>query len=104
MKYIDIDNTDESYINLIEEIENHNAKVDSALIYIITGLIAAQELSKQEYKVFIERVLQKQKFDQISLNLSLSVSSVKTYYTRALRKLNKVAINTECIFIRKKNK
>lgn len=104
MKYIDIDNTDESYINLIEEIENHNAKVDSAVIYMLTGLIAAQELSKQEYKVFIERVLQKQKFDQISLNLSLSVSSVKTYYTRALRKLNKVAINTECIFIRKKNK
>ena len=102
MKYIDIDNTDESYINLIEEIENHNAKVDSAVIYMLTGLIAAQELSKQEYKVFIERVLQKQKFDQISLNLSLSVSSVKTYYTRALRKLNKVAINTECIFIRKK--
>lgn len=104
MKYIDIENTDESYINLIEEIENHNAKVDSAVIYMLTGLIAAQELSKQEYKVFIERVLQKQKFDQISLNLSLSVSSVKTYYTRALRKLNKVAINTECIFIRKKNK
>ena len=104
MKYIDIDNTDESYINLIEEIENHNAKVDSAVIYMLTGLIAAQELSKQEYKVFIERVLQKQKFDQISLNLSLSVSSVKKYYTRALRKLNKVAINTECIFIRKKNK
>ena len=71
---------------------------------MLTGLIAAQELSKQEYKVFIERVLQKQKFDQISLNLSLSVSSVKTYYTRALRKLNKVAINTECIFIIKKNK
>ena len=101
MKYIDIDNTNKSYLDLIEELEDHNNKIDKAVIYMLTGLICSKILSEQEYKVFIERVLMKSKFDSIALQLSLSQSSVKTYYSRALKKLNKIAIETECKFNRK---
>jgi FixJ family two-component response regulator len=101
MKFLDIENTDKSYIDLIEEIEKQQKSVDKAIIYMLVGLIARDELSVQEYKVFIDRVLNKKKFSDIAFQLSLSQSSVKTYYSRSLKKLNKVAISTELQFYRK---
>lgn len=101
MKYIDIENTDKSVADLVQELEDHNKRIDQAVIYMLTGLICSKILSEQEYKVFIERVLSKSKFDRIAMELSLSQSSVKTYYSRALKKLNKIAIETECKFNRK---
>ena len=95
MKYKDIDNTDDSYISLLEEVYDVQQKINKEVQYILTGMIGGNKLSKQEYKVFIERVLYKNKFEDIACEMALHQSSVKTYYNRALKKLKNVAMDID---------
>jgi hypothetical protein len=92
MKYIDIENTDKNYYNLLMEISEMNEKINDEIIILLTGIIASNSFSDQEYKVFTLRIINKSKFKDIALTLSLSLSSVKTYYKRAIDKLNATAI------------
>ena len=92
MTYIDLDNTDKNYSDLLLEISEMNEKINNEILILLTGVIASNNFSDQEYKVFILRIVNKSKFKDIALELSLSLSSVKTYYRRAIDKLNACAI------------
>ncbi|MEL0173676.1 MAG: sigma factor-like helix-turn-helix DNA-binding protein [bacterium] len=92
MKYIDLENTDRNYYDLLVEISEMNEKINNEIVILLTGIIASNSFSEQEYKVFTLRIINKSKFKDIALTLSLSLSSVKTYYKRAIDKLNASAI------------
>jgi len=92
MKYIDLENTDKNYYDLLVEISEMNEKINNEIVILLTGIIAANSFSEQEYKVFTLRIINKSKFKDIALTLSLSLSSVKTYYKRAIDKLNAAAV------------
>ena len=50
-------------------------------------MVGGRQLSENEYQCFIERAVDKKKFDDIAFNLAISESSAKTYYQRAIKKL-----------------
>jgi DNA-directed RNA polymerase specialized sigma24 family protein len=101
MKFTDIENTDSSYTDLLNEIQEYQDDINRDVQYVLTGLIASKKLSDQEYRVFVARVLHKNKFDDIAFEMGLSQSSVKTYYTRSLKKLNATALEIDLKIKRK---
>ena len=68
-----IENTARSYQDLIDEVEQEQAKMLEELKYVLTGVVAGREPSEQEYQCFYDR------------------SIYKTYYNRAIKKLSKQA-------------
>jgi len=86
-----IDNQAKGYQDLIDEVEKEQAKILKELKYVLTGIQGGRSLSDQEYQCFIERALEKKKFDDIAYNMRISESSAKTYYNRAIKKLSKEA-------------
>ena len=83
----DIENQSKSYQSLIDEIEKEQIKIIEELKYVLTGVVGGRQLSEQEYQCFIERAVDKKKFDDIGFNLGITESSAKTYYQRAIKKL-----------------
>ena len=86
-----IENEAIGYQQLIDEVEKEQAKILKELKYVLTGIQGGRSLSDQEYQCFIERALEKKKFDDIAYNMRISESSAKTYYNRAIKKLSKEA-------------
>jgi len=86
-----IENTARSYQDLIDEVEREQAKILKELKYVLTGIQGGRSLSEQEYQCFIERALERKKFDDIAYNMRISESTAKTYYNRAIKKLSKEA-------------
>ena len=83
----DIENTAKGYQDLIDEVEKDQRKIIEEFKYVLTGVVGGRQLSEQEYQCFIERALDKKKFDDIGFNLGITESSAKTYYQRAIKKL-----------------
>ena len=83
----DIENTAKGYQDLIDEVEKDQRKIIEELKYVLTGVVGGRQLSEQEYQCFIERAVDKKKIDDIAFNLSITESSAKTYYQRAIKKL-----------------
>ena len=83
----DIENRSKSYQDLLDEIEKEQVKIIEELKYVLTGGVGGRQLSEQEYQCFIERAVDKKKFDDIAFNLGITESSAKTYYQRAIKKL-----------------
>lgn len=83
----DIENTAKGYQDLIDEVEKDQRKIIEELKYVLTGVIGGRQLSEQEYQCFIERAVDKNKFDDIGFNLGISESAAKTYYQRSIKKL-----------------
>ena len=83
----DIEQSAFGYQQLIDEVEKEQVKIIEELKYVLTGVIGGRELSDQEFECFIERAVDKKKFDDIAFNLAISESSAKTYYQRAIKKL-----------------
>lgn len=83
----DIENQSKSYQDLLDEIEKEQVKIIEELKYVLTGVVGGRQLSEQEYQCFIERAVDKKKFDDIAFNLGITESSAKTYYQRAIKKL-----------------
>lgn len=86
-----IENEAIGYQQLIDEVEKEQAKILKELKYVLTGIQGGRSLSDQEYQCFIERALERKKFDDIAYNMRISESSAKTYYNRAIKKLSKEA-------------
>ena len=82
-----IENECFGYQNLIDEVEKEQEKIIEELKYVLTGIIAGRKFSDQEYQCFIERAVNKNKFEDIGLTLGISESAAKTYYQRAIKKL-----------------
>jgi DNA-directed RNA polymerase specialized sigma24 family protein len=97
----DIENQAVGYQELIDEVEKENAEIDKHMKYLLAGLTAGRTLSDQEYKCFIDRALYKNRFSDIAYNLQISESTAKTYYQRALQKLQKEAQKVKLIYRRK---
>ena len=83
----DIENTAKGYQDLIDEVEKDQEKIIEELKYVLTGVVGGRQLSDQEYQCFIERAVDKNKFEDIGFNLGISESAAKTYYQRAIKKL-----------------
>lgn len=83
----DIEQNAFGYQQLIDEIEKDQIKIIEELKYVLTGVVGGRQLSDQEYQCFIERAVDKKKFDDIAFNLGITESSAKTYYQRAIKKL-----------------
>tara|TARA_R100000995_G_C3449362_1_gene107318 strand:- start:440 stop:742 length:303 start_codon:yes stop_codon:yes gene_type:complete len=83
----DIENTAKGYQDLIDEVEKDQRKIIEELKYVLTGVVGGRQLSEQEYQCFIERAVDKNKFEDIGFNLGISESAAKTYYQRAIKKL-----------------
>ena len=83
----DIENTAKGYQDLIDEVEKDQRKIIEELKYVITGVVGGRQLSDQEYQCFIERAVDKNKFEDIGFNLGISESAAKTYYQRSIKKL-----------------
>jgi len=83
----DIENTAKGYQDLIDEVEKDQIKIIEELKYVLTGVVGGRQLSEQEYQCFIERAIDKNKFEDIGFNLGISESAAKTYYQRAIKKL-----------------
>ena len=83
----DIENTAKGYQDLIDEVEKDQIKIIEELKYVLTGVVGGRQLSEQEYQCFIERAVDKNKFEDIGFNLSISESAAKTYYQRSIKKL-----------------
>ena len=62
-------------------------KIIEELKYVLTGVVGGRQLSDQEYQCFIERAVDKNKFEDIGFNLGISESAAKTYYQRSIKKL-----------------
>jgi hypothetical protein len=82
-----IENESKGYQDLLDEIEKDQIKIIEELKYVLTGVVGGRQLSDQEYQCFIERAVDKKKFDDIAFNLGITESSAKTYYQRAIKKL-----------------
>ena len=82
-----IENQSKSYQSLIDEIEKEQIKIIEELKYVLTGVVGGRQLSDQEYQCFIERAVDKNKFEDIGFNLGISESAAKTYYQRSIKKL-----------------
>lgn len=96
-----IENEASGYQELIDEIEKQNAEIDQHMKYLLAGLTAGKTLSDQEFKCFVDRQLYKNRFADIAYNLQISESTAKTYYQRALQKLQKEAQKVKLIYRRK---
>lgn len=83
----DIENTAKGYQDLIDEVEKDQRKIIEELKYVLTGVVGGRQLSDQEYQCFIERAVDKNKFEDIGFNLGISESAAKTYYQRSIKKL-----------------
>mgnify|MGYP000135327999 FL=1 len=83
----DIENTAKGYQDLIDEVEKDQEKIIEELKYVLTGVVGGRQLSEQEYQCFIERAVDKNKFEDIGFNLGISESAAKTYYQRSIKKL-----------------
>lgn len=83
----DIENTAKGYQDLIDEVEKDQRKIIEELKYVLTGVVGGRQLSEQEYQCFIERAVDKNKFEDIGFNLGISESAAKTYYQRSIKKL-----------------
>lgn len=83
----DIENTAKGYQDLIDEVEKEQVKIIEELKYVLTGVVGGRQLSDQEYQCFIERAVDKNKFEDIGFNLGISESAAKTYYQRSIKKL-----------------
>tara|TARA_R110001632_G_scaffold41506_1_gene104406 strand:+ start:48 stop:350 length:303 start_codon:yes stop_codon:yes gene_type:complete len=83
----DIENTAKGYQDLIDEVEKDQIKIIEELKYVLTGVVGGRQLSEQEYQCFIERAVDKNKFEDIGFNLGISESAAKTYYQRSIKKL-----------------
>jgi len=83
----DIEQSAFGYQQLIDEVEKDQIKIIEELKYVLTGVVGGRQLSEQEYQCFIERAVDKNKFEDIGLNLGISESAAKTYYQRAIKKL-----------------
>ena len=83
----DIENESKGYQQLIDEVEKDQIKIIEELKYVLTGVVGGRQLSDQEYECFIERAVDKNKFEDIGLTLGISESAAKTYYQRAIKKL-----------------
>ena len=86
-----IENTAKSYQDLIDEVEQEQAKMLQELKYVLTGVVAGRELTEQEYQSFYDRTIYKKPFADIAFNMRISESACKTYYNRAIKKLSKQA-------------
>ena len=86
-----LNNVAKGYQDLIDEVEKEQAKILKELKYVLTGIQGGRSLSEQEYQCFIERALERKKFDDIAYNMRISESTAKTYYNRAIKKLSKEA-------------
>ena len=82
-----IEQQSRGYQDLIDEIEKDQIKIIEELKYVLTGVVGGRNLSDQEYQCFVERAVDKRKFDDIAFNMSITESSAKTYYQRAIKKL-----------------
>lgn len=82
-----IENESKGYQDLLDEIEKDQVRIIEELKYVLTGVVGGRQLSENEYQCFIERAVDKKKFDDIAFNLSISESAAKTYYQRAIKKL-----------------
>tara|TARA_R110000765_G_scaffold425769_2_gene539506 strand:- start:1097 stop:1399 length:303 start_codon:yes stop_codon:yes gene_type:complete len=82
-----IENESKGYQDLIDEIEKDQEKIIEELKYVLTGVVGGRQLSDQEYQCFVERAVDKNKFDDIAFNMCITESSAKTYYQRAIKKL-----------------
>jgi len=83
----DIEITAKGYQDLIDEVEKDQIKIIEELKYVLTGVVGGRQLSDQEYQCFIERAVDKNKFEDIGFNLGISESAAKTYYQRSIKKL-----------------
>ena len=83
----DIENESKGYQDLLDEVEKDQIKIIEELKYVLTGVVGGRQLSDQEYQCFIERAVDKKKFDDIAFNLGISESAAKTYYQRSIKKL-----------------
>jgi hypothetical protein len=83
----DIEQNAFGYQQLIDEIEKDQIKIIEELKYVLTGVVGGRQLSEQEYQCFVERAVDKNKFDDIAFNMCITESSAKTYYQRAIKKL-----------------
>ncbi len=83
----DIEQSAFGYQQLIDEVEKDQRKIIEELKYVLTGVVGGRQLSDQEYQCFIERAVDKNKFEDIGFNLGISESAAKTYYQRAIKKL-----------------
>mgnify|MGYP006407141273 FL=1 len=83
----DIEQSAFGYQQLIDEVEKDQIKIIEELKYVLTGVVGGRQLSEQEYQCFIERAVDKNKFEDIGFNLGISESAAKTYYQRAIKKL-----------------
>ena len=88
---MNIENTAKGYQQLIDEIGKEQKQMNEHIIYLITGIVGAKELSDQEYEVFVSRTLYHNRFEDIGYTMGITNSSVKTYYGRALKKLQATA-------------
>ena len=86
-----IDNQARSYQDLIDEVEQEQAKMLEELKYVLTGVVGGRELTDQEYQTFYDRTIYKKPFADIAFNMRISESAFKTYYNRAIKKLSKQA-------------
>ena len=82
-----IENESKGYQDLLDEIEKDQIKIIEELKYVLTGVVGGRQLSDQEYQCFVERAVDKNKFDDIAFNMCITESSAKTYYQRAIKKL-----------------
>ena len=82
-----IENESKGYQDLLDEIEKDQIKIIEELKYVLTGVVGGRQLSEQEYQCFIERAVDKNKFEDIGFNLGISESAAKTYYQRSIKKL-----------------
>ena len=83
----DIEQSAFGYQQLIDEVEKDQIKIIEELKYVLTGVVGGRQLSDQEYQCFIERAVDKNKFEDIGFNLGISESAAKTYYQRSIKKL-----------------
>ena len=82
---MNIENTARGYQQLIDEIGKEQEKMNEHIIYLITGIVGAKELSDQEYEVFVSRTLYHNRFEDIGCTMSISESSVKNLLWQGIK-------------------
>jgi DNA-directed RNA polymerase specialized sigma24 family protein len=96
-----IDNEAYGYQQLLDEINLEESNIKKQVRFMLVGIMASNEFSKQEYEVFMERTLYSRSFKDISLTLRIEESTARVYFHRASKKLKKTAIIVESKFLRK---
>ena len=95
-----IENESYGYQQLIDEISKEQEHIKKRVRYLMTGILAAHEFSDQEFKVFIFRTLNQDKFKDISLTLGITESTARVYFHRATQKLKEKAVYVESKFLK----